>query len=74
MKGPRSRHRFCVWRVWECPACHKRVSTTVQTVNRACPCQGTDRPTWMILIEESRVRAPKPIEAPAAPPEVIPEH
>ena len=72
MKGPRSRHRFCVWRVWECPACHQRVSTPVQTVNCVCECQGKDRPTWMNLIEESRVRPPKSIDALMAPTEAIP--
>ncbi len=24
MKGPRSRHKFNVLRIWECPACKKR--------------------------------------------------
>ena len=56
MKGPRSRHRFCVLRAWECPVCKKRITASVQTVNRDCVCQGKDRPTWMRLIEESRVR------------------
>ncbi len=59
MKGPRSRHRFCVLRVWECPLCHKRALGAVQAVTRACECLGKDRPTWMCLIEESRIRARK---------------
>ena len=63
MKGPRSRHRFCVLRVWECPLCRKRVSVAVHIVNRACECQGKDRLTWMRLIEESRVR-PQPAVIP----------
>jgi len=60
MKGPRSRHRFCVLRVWECPLCQKRALGAVQAVTRVCECQGKDRPTWMRLIEESRIRPPKP--------------
>ena len=54
MKGPRSRHRFCVWRVWECPLCQKRAATPVQAVSRACACRGPAEPTWMVLIEEPR--------------------
>ena len=59
MKGPRSRHKFCVLRIWECPLCKKRVSVPVQAVNRACLCLGTERPTWMCLIEDPprRVKA-----------------
>ena len=34
MKGPRSRHKFCVLRVWECPLCQKRASVEVHLVNR----------------------------------------
>jgi hypothetical protein len=67
MKGPRSRHRFCVLRVWECPLCMKRALAPVQAVTRACECQGKDRPTWMRLMEESRVRRAKP-EAAEPPP------
>ena len=51
MKGPRSRHRFNVLRVWECPQCKKRVFAPPQVVTHACECQGTDRPTWMCLME-----------------------
>ncbi len=63
MKGPRSRHRFCVLRVWECPQCLKRALAPVQAVTRVCECQGKHRPTWMRLIEESRPRPAKPASA-----------
>jgi hypothetical protein len=65
MKGPRSRHKFCVLRVWECPLCHKRASVAVDVVNRVCFCQGKDHPTWMHLIEERR--SPAKLHAPLAP-------
>ena len=52
MKGPRSRHKFYIVRVWECPVCKKRVMVPVQVVNRVCLCRGADAPTWMGLIEE----------------------
>ena len=51
MKGPRSRHKFNVLRIWECPQCKKRAFAPPQVVNRTCECQGNDRPTWMCLIE-----------------------
>jgi len=60
MKGPRSRHRFNVLRVWECPNCRKRVFAPPQVTTVACACSGTDGTTWMCLIEPSRVRAVKP--------------
>jgi hypothetical protein len=63
MKGPRSRHRFCVLRVWECPLCSKRALAPVQAVTRVCECLGKDRPIWMRLIEESRIRPAKPESA-----------
>jgi hypothetical protein len=53
MKGPRSRHKFNVQRVWECPQCKKRVFAPPQVVTRACECRGKDRPTWMCLIERA---------------------
>ena len=56
MKGPRSRHRFNVHRVWECPLCQKRVFALAQVASRACECLGKDKPTCMRLIEPSRVR------------------
>lgn len=64
MKGPRSRHRFCVLRVWECPLCQKRLSAPVQVVNRACVCQGKDRPTPMRLVEERRRAARNAVPLP----------
>ena len=59
MKGPRSRHKFFIVRIWECPVCKKRAHVPVQVVNRACHCQGVDRPTWMSLIEEPALPAKK---------------
>lgn len=66
MKGPRSRHRFNVLRVWECPACSKRVFAPPQVVTLECDCRGKDRPTGMRLLEASRVR---PVRPPTAQPE-----
>jgi hypothetical protein len=64
MKGPRSRHRFNVLRVWECPQCKKRIFAPPQVVTLACECQGSNRPLWMCLIEEKPSRV--------APPDVTP--
>ena len=64
MKGPRSRHRFNVKRIWECPACKKRAFEPPQVTARTCDCQGKDRPTWMCLIDPTRPRV-EPSEAPA---------
>ena len=60
MKGPRSRHKFYIVRVWECPVCKKRASVPVQVVNRLCRCQGPASSTWMSLIEEPHILAKKP--------------
>jgi hypothetical protein len=54
MKGPRSRHKFCCLRVWECRLCRKRVMTAVKVAQRACHCLGGDRLTWMSVVEEPR--------------------
>lgn len=59
MKGPRSRHKFYIVRQWECPLCKKQASSPLSVVNRACTCQGVDRPTWMRLVEEGEVRSTK---------------
>jgi hypothetical protein len=56
MKGPRSRHKFNVLRVWECPACKKRIFAPPQVASRACACQGKNRTTWMCLIEAKPTR------------------
>ena len=64
MKGPRSRHRFNVLRIWECPRCKKRAFAPPQIVTRACECQGKEKPTWMCLIEEKPKRLAKPEETP----------
>jgi hypothetical protein len=61
MRGPRSRHRFNVWRIWECPICTKRAFAPPQVVTRQCLCQGADRPNWMRLIEPERA-APQPAQ------------
>ncbi len=58
MKGPRSRHRFNVLRVWECPRCMKRIFAPPQVVTRACLCQVNGQPTWMCLIEAMRGAKP----------------
>jgi len=63
MKGPRSRHRFNVLRVWECPACQKRVFAPPQVVTRYCECQGKDRPTCMRLIDITPRGAKSPVPA-----------
>jgi hypothetical protein len=63
MKGPRSRHRFNVLRVWECPACKRREFVPPQVSARSCLCKGADQPVWMTLIEP-KPRFVKPPEAP----------
>lgn len=60
MKGPRSRHKFHALRQWECGVCQKREWASPRVTSRVCPCQGAERPTWMTLIEPSRVRPVKP--------------
>jgi hypothetical protein len=60
MKGPRSRHKFNVLRIWECPACKKRAFAPARVTSRACSCQG-ERATWMCLVEE-KPPAAKPAE------------
>ena len=51
MKGPRSRTRHNVWRVWECRRCQRRVFALPQVTSRVCLCQGEAAPTWMTLLE-----------------------
>ncbi|MBI2806577.1 MAG: hypothetical protein HYX68_16475 [Planctomycetes bacterium] len=68
MKGPRSRHRFNVLRIWECPRCRRRVFEPARVAHRTCVCQGKDRPTWMRLIElpppyRSKPGAPESVDA-----------
>src|ERR1700682_5569682 len=63
MKGPRSRHKFNVLRIWECPLCQKRAFEPARVAHRACSCQGKDRPTWMRLIELPPPYRQKPAEA-----------
>jgi hypothetical protein len=67
MKGPRSRHKFNVLRVWECPACKRRIFAPPQIVTRACLCQGKDRTTWMCLLDAKPIRQPRPPAAPDGP-------
>ena len=74
MKGPRSRHRFCVLRVWECPRCQKRVAAPVQVVNRVCVCLGKDRPTAMHLVEERRRAAWNAVPLPPIDPALLPSN
>ncbi|MSQ94814.1 MAG: hypothetical protein EXR98_09700 [Gemmataceae bacterium] len=76
MKGPRSRHRFNVLRIWECPHCQKRAFEPARVAHRACVCLGKDRPTWMRLIELSppyrrKKEEPAP-ESPTAEPAALP--
>ena len=56
MKGPRSRHKFNVHRVWECPACKKRAFALPQVTTRACECRGKDGSTWMCLLDAKLIR------------------
>jgi len=64
MKGPRSRHRHNVKRIWECPVCRKRAFAPPQVATRVCECQGKDRPTWMQLIEPPPKKPIAPAENP----------
>ncbi len=61
MKGPRSRHKFNVLRVWECPACKKREFAPARVASLACRCEGADRPRWMCLLE-AKSAGPKAAE------------
>ena len=58
MKGPRSRHRHNVLRIWECPQCKKRVQAQPQVATISCDCRGKDTATWMGLIEKPPTRKP----------------
>jgi hypothetical protein len=54
MKGPHARTKHDVRRVWECPACARRLLTGGQVVNLSCDCQATADPprrTAMRLVE-----------------------
>jgi len=74
MKGPRSRHRHNVHRIWECSACQKRVFELPRVTHRQCCCLGKDKPTWMRLIElPPPWRKAKPSDPPAEPTPVPPE-
>jgi hypothetical protein len=73
MKGPRSRHKFYIARVWECPACKKRAYTAVDVVNRACNCKRADAPAWMSLLDEEPLPARKFAEGPISPVKNAPE-
>ncbi len=54
MKGPRSRTRHNVWRVWECKRCQQRAFELPQVTTRICLCQGEGTPTWMTLLDPPR--------------------
>ncbi|MCI0640027.1 MAG: hypothetical protein L0Y72_07740 [Gemmataceae bacterium] len=59
MKGPRSRWKHDVRRVWECPACGKRVYSGGQVTHRVCSC-ALDHTTSMRLVEERKIPLPSP--------------
>ncbi len=69
IKGPGHRNKFDLRRVWECPACHKRVRTGGHVVNLRCDCRaanGAVPAVWMKLVEAPRQRRQFP---PAGEPE-----
>jgi len=68
MKGPRSRHKFNVLRVWECPICRKRIFAPPQVTARVCMCQGKDGAPWMCLLDAKPIRPPRVPETPVEPP------
>jgi hypothetical protein len=54
IKGPGHRNKFDVRRVWECPACNRRVLTGGHVVNLRCDCRpanGAAPAVWMKLVE-----------------------
>jgi hypothetical protein len=54
IKGPGHRAKFDVRRVWECPACGRRVRTGGHIVNLRCDCRaagGAGPAVWMKLVE-----------------------
>ncbi|HKI33942.1 MAG TPA: hypothetical protein VKA46_18960 [Gemmataceae bacterium] len=61
IKGPGHRNKFDVRRVWECPACRRRVRTGGHVVNLRCDCgaaSGAGPALWMKLVEGSRPPPP----------------
>ena len=59
MKGPLSRTKYNIGRLWECPECCKRIFTSGAVVSRACECGNRlipERTIWMKLVEENPVR------------------
>ncbi len=61
IKGPGYRNKFDVRRVWECPACRRRVRTGGHVVNLRCDCgaaSGAGPALWMKLVEGSRPPPP----------------
>ena len=62
MKGPANRLKFRIRRLWECPHCHRRVFTAGHVVQQPCHCRptsDTEPATWMQLIEDPAVPAPR---------------
>jgi hypothetical protein len=72
MKGPRSRTRHDVHRLWECPVCGRRRISAVQVCHTACACldpAAPDRKVWMRLLEAKKTnRGPDHVHDAAAPP------
>ena len=52
IKGPGLRLKLDVRRVWECPACGRRVKRGGEVTNYKCPCR--EPALWMRLIENQR--------------------
>lgn len=57
IKGPGHRNKFDVRRLWECPACQRRVRTGGHVVNLRCTCRpaaDAEPAAWMKLVEGPR--------------------
>lgn len=70
MKGPRSRTKHEVRRLWECPVCKRHEWTGGHVVTRLCGRCARDNPTvqaWMTLREPERRRTAHEPDAAAIP-------
>lgn len=52
MKGPAFQLELKIYRLWDCPACHRTVRTRGSVTSRFCSC--TSPPTTMHLLEPNR--------------------
>ncbi len=56
MKGPGNRVKFVIRRVWQCPACGRRLVTAGNVAQQRCACRPADSaegPIWMQLVRDA---------------------